>query len=52
VLGRKCSRWAMVMGFALALAWPAAGGGAATTRTGAVPAALLGVWHKTMTAAE
>jgi hypothetical protein len=38
--------------FALAMAWPVATGGAATTRTGAVPAKLLGVWHKTMTKAE
>jgi hypothetical protein len=52
VLGRRCTPWAIVAAFALAMAWPLATGGAATTRTGAVPARLLGVWHKTMTKAE
>jgi hypothetical protein len=42
----------MVAAFALAMAWPVAAGGAATGSTGAVPAKLLGVWHKTMTKAE
>jgi hypothetical protein len=37
---------------ALAIAWPVTIGGAARIRTGAVPAKLLGVWHKTMTQAE
>ena len=36
----------------MAIAWPVATGGAATTRAGAVPVKLLGVWHKTMTRAE
>jgi len=49
VLGRTRTRWAIVAAFALAMAWPVAMCGAATTRTGAVPAKLLGVWHKTMT---
>jgi hypothetical protein len=34
------------------MAWPVATGDAATARTAAVPAKLLGVWHKTMTKAE
>jgi hypothetical protein len=41
-----------VAAFALAVASPLATAGAATTRTGIVPAKLLGVWHKTMTKAE
>jgi hypothetical protein len=52
VFGRRCTRWAIVPAFALAIAWPVATGGATTARTGAVPAKLLGVWHKTMTRAE
>ena len=52
VLGHRCTRWALLAAFALALTWPAATGGAATTETGAVPAKLGGVWHKTMTKAE
>jgi hypothetical protein len=34
------------------MVWPVTMSGAATIRTGAVPAKLLGVWHKTMTRAE
>ena len=52
MFGRTCTRWAVVAVFAFAIAWPVAMGGAATIRTGAVPATLLGVWHKTMTRAE
>jgi hypothetical protein len=42
----------MLGAFALALTWPVATGGAATSRTGALPTKLLGVWHKTMSKAE
>jgi hypothetical protein len=42
----------MVSAFALAVAWPAATSGAATTRAAVVPVKLLGVWHKAMTKAE
>src|SRR6476659_3332129 len=42
----------MVAAFVLAMVWPVATGGAATARRGAVPAKLLGVWHKTMTKGE
>lgn len=52
MFGHRCTRWAIVGAFALATAWPVATSGAATTRTGAVPPKLLGVWHKTMTQAE
>ena len=52
MFGRRCTRWAIVAVFALAMAWPVAIGGAAMSRTGAVPAKLLGVWHKTMTKAD
>ena len=53
MVGRRCTRWAIVAASALAmLAWPVAISGAATSRTGAVPTKLLGVWHKTMTRAE
>jgi hypothetical protein len=52
VFARRCTRWAIVAAFALAMVWPLATGGAATTRTGTVPAKLLGVWHKKMTKAE
>ena len=52
MLGRRCTCWAIVAAFALAMVWPVATGAAATTRTATVPAKLLGVWHKTMTAAE
>ena len=49
---RRYTQWPLVAAFALALTWSAATGGAATTRTGRVPAKLLGVWHKTMTKAQ
>jgi hypothetical protein len=52
VFGRRCTRWTIAAVFAVATAFPAATGGAAMNRTAAVPADLLGVWHKTMTAAE
>jgi hypothetical protein len=42
----------MVAVVAVAMAWPVATGGAAVNRRAAVPVDLLGVWHKTMTAAE
>jgi hypothetical protein len=42
----------MVAVFAVAMAGPVATGGGAMNRTAAVPADLLGVWHKTMTSAE
>ena len=53
MFGRRCIRSAIVAAFALAMmAWPVATGGAATSRTRAVPTKVLGVWHKTMTKAE
>ena len=52
LFGRRRTRWALVAAFALAVAWPVATGDAATTRNAAVPAKLLGVWHKTMTQAD
>ena len=53
MFGRRCTRWAIVAAFAPAMtAWPVAISGAATSRTGAVPTKLLGLWHKTMTKAE
>ena len=52
MFGRRRTRWPIVVAFALAMAWPVATGGAATSRTGAVPTKVLGVWHKTMTKAE
>ena len=52
LFGRRCTRRAIVAAFALAVAWPVASVDAATTRTAAVPAKLLGVWHKTMTQAD
>ena len=52
MFGHRCTRWAIVAVFALAMAWPVATGGAATIQTGAVPPKLLGVWHKTMTRAQ
>ena len=52
MFGRRCARGAIVAAFALAMAWPVATGGAATSRTRAVPTKLLGIWHKTMTKAE
>jgi hypothetical protein len=52
VFGRRSTRWALAAVLALAMAWPVAMGGAATLQTGAVPAKLLGVWHKTMNRVE
>ena len=52
LVGRRCTRRAIVAAFALAVAWPVVTVDAATTRTAAVPAKLLGVWHKTMTQAD
>ena len=52
MFGRRCIRWTIVSAFALAMAWPIATTSAATKRTAAVPAKLVGVWHKTMTRAE
>jgi hypothetical protein len=52
MFGRRSTRWAIVAALALAMASPVVTGDAATTRTRAVPAKLLGVWHKTMTQAE
>lgn len=52
MFARRTTQLAIVAAFALAMAWPLATGGAATTRTRTVPAKLLGVWHKTMTKAE
>jgi hypothetical protein len=52
LFARGSARWAIVAAFALALGWPLATGGAATTRTVTVPAKLLGVWRKPMTAAQ
>jgi hypothetical protein len=48
---RRTTHWAVVA-FALAMAWPLATVDAATTRASAVPAKLLGVWHKKMTDAD
>jgi hypothetical protein len=50
--GRRWKHWSFVAAFAFAFMWPAATGGAATTRTEGVPVKLLGVWHKTMTKAQ
>jgi hypothetical protein len=52
VFGRRCTRWAIVAAVALSMASPVATGDAETSRTGAVPRKLLGIWHKTMTKAE
>jgi hypothetical protein len=49
---RRRTQWPLAAAFALALAWSAAAGGAATTRTEHVPVKLLGVWHKAMTKAQ
>jgi hypothetical protein len=49
---RRCTVWAIPLALALAIALPAATGGAATGRTGELPANLRGVWHKTMTQKE
>src|SRR5436305_9564486 len=49
---RRCRQWPLAAAVAFALAWSAATGGAATTRTGRVPVKLLGAWHKTMTKAQ
>jgi hypothetical protein len=52
VLWRNGTRWAFAAAFACAFALAAATGGSAASRTGHVPVKLLGVWHKTMTAAD
>ena len=52
MLERRCTVWAIPLGLALAIAMPAATGGAATTRTGPLPASLRGVLHKKMTQKE
>jgi hypothetical protein len=49
---RRYSRWAIAAAFVLAVASPVAAGGTATRRTAALPAKLVGVWHKNMTEAE
>jgi hypothetical protein len=49
---RRYSQWAIAAAFVLAVAVPVAAGGTATTRTAALPAKIVGVWHKTMTEAE
>src|SRR4051812_31956930 len=51
VSARKTT-YCAVVAFALAMAWPLATVDAATTRASAVPAKLLGVWHKKMTDAD
>lgn len=49
---RRFRHWPLTAAIALALTWPVAAGGAATTRTARVPMDLLGVWHKPMTKAQ
>lgn len=49
---RRCAQLPLVAAVAFALTGPAVTGAASSIPTGGVPADLLGVWHKTMTAAQ
>ena len=52
MFGCRSARRTTAAAFVVALASPVASGGAAENRSTAVPAKLLGVWHKAMTREE